>query len=196
MTVKPQCLETALEIFCRVHWHRLHRLARQRGCSEPEAEDAVQDLFLTLSRLGLLDDLLERREQAQFSYLSMRLRSLLMNRWRDEHRQRRGGRIQFVSLDDETVKEPLCHETPATLHDRAWLGSCIDAAVKKLQQQTRATTWAHISPLLLGVSEEVPSSTQRVALHRARKKLRGLVREQMNGSFKDWSQGLLKSVDC
>ena len=30
-------------------------------------------------------------------------------------------------------------------------------------------------------------ATQRVALHRARKKLRDLVRQEMNGSFKDWS---------
>jgi hypothetical protein len=39
------------------------------------------------------------------------------------------------------------------------------------------------------------SSAQRVAVHRARRKLRGLVREEMNGSFKDWSAGLVTSSD-
>lgn len=179
---------TDCDAFCRQHWPQLHRLASHRGCDPQTAQDVVQDLFLGLLRRGVLADLSQLPLATQSSYLSMRLRCLIINRWRDAHRQRRGGALTFVSLDSETgnLPEPALHDTPATYHDRAWLADCISAAVSRLQTQTSSSAWQQIQPVLLDESEVPQTNAQRTALSRARKKLRLLVREEMNGSFQEW----------
>ncbi len=189
MIAKTPCHETALDTFCRSHWLRLHGLACHLGCGSQDAEDAVQESFLNLARGGFFDDLLLQSEEAQMSYLSMKLRCLIFNRWRDAHRQRRGGPLPVLSLDEEGVPEPPCYETPATHHDRVWLAGCITTAISRLRLQTRAQVWRQISPALFEELETTQTGAQRVALHRARKKLRGLVREEMNGSFNEWHVG-------
>lgn len=187
-----------LDSFCRAHWQRLHDQACKRGYTAMDAEDAVQEVFLYLARLDLLDDLLQRSEDAQHYYLSLKLRNLLMNRWRNAHRQRRGGQMPVLSLNDEAVfgeANRICDKPLTSHHDRVWLANCITTAVSRLRQQTRAQTWLQISPALLDEIDAPQSGAQRVALHRARKKLRGLVREEMNGSFKDWSDDLVCVAD-
>ncbi|GEP44045.1 RNA polymerase sigma factor [Brevifollis gellanilyticus] len=176
-----------LDTFCRAHWRRLHAAACQRGCSAVEAEDSVQELFLSLARRGELEDLVTQPAERQASYLFLRMRWLLINRWRDANCLRRAGSAEFLPLDDELMPELRTHATPATEADRPWLAECISVAIDRLRQQTREKTWYEISPdLIHDESEETRTGARRVALHRARKKLRHLVREQMNGSFKDW----------
>lgn len=179
----------ALDSFCRAHWRRLHAVACQRGCTSAEAEDAVQDVFLSLARRGVLEALANRPAEAQSAYLFLRLRCVLLNRWRDAHRQRRGALMVTLSLDDELVSEPPTHVTPATEADRPWLEQCITLAVEKLKLQTREQTWDQIGPVLLDEGEVAQSGAQRVAVHRARQRLRHLLREEMNGSFRDWNVG-------
>ncbi len=177
-----------LDLFIRAHWRRLHAAACQRGCRPTEAEDVVQDVFLSLVRRGLIESLASRPTEAQASYLFLRLRSVLMNRWRDARRQCRGALEMSVSIDEEAVPELLTNATPATEADRPWLAKCISNALDRLQQQTRAPHWQMISPWLLEEPHGAArSGAQRAALHRARQKLRALVREEMNGSFKDWN---------
>ena len=175
----------AIDTFCREHWHRLHAAACRRGCAAADAEDAVQELFLSLTRRVVLDEVMLLPEKDQAAYLALRLRCVLHNRWRDAHRQRRGGRMLMLALED--VPEPPCHETPATHFDRVWLAHCIAAAVSRLSAQIRQHDWQQIGPMLLDHGGSPLDATRRVALHRARKKLRDLVRQEMNGSFKDWS---------
>lgn len=178
-----------LDSFCRTHWRRLHAAACQRGCTSAEAEDAVQDVFLSLARRGVLEALANRPVEAQTSYLFLRLRCVLLNRWRDAHRQRRWALSEALPLDDELVSEPPTHVTPATEADRPWLEKCITLAIEKLRLQTREKTWDQVRPALLNEGEVAQSGAQRVAVHRARQRLRHLLREEMNGSFRDWNVG-------
>jgi len=176
-----------LDSFCRAHWPRLHAAACQRGCTRVEAEDAVQELFLSLARRGMMEHLAARPLESQTSYLFLRLRCVLINRWRDAHRQRRGATAEILPLDDELMPELSVHATPDREADRAWLDGCITLAVERLREQTREQTWFEISSdLIEPASETASSGARRAALHRARKKLRHLLREEMNGSFKDW----------
>lgn len=184
-------LTHARDTFCQYHWPRLLHLARQRGCDPQTAQDVVQDLFLSLLRRGVLDALAVESPSAQAGYLATNLRCLLINRWRDAHRQRRGGQTSTVSLDDEEVPEPACGETPATHYDRAWLSGCIRQAMVRLEKQTSSQVWQQLQPALEDDPADIKTSARRTALHRARKRLRLLVREEMNGSFQDWSESLL-----
>ena len=183
----PEPATALLDSFCRAHWPRLHAAACQRGCTPLEAEDVVQELFLSLARRGVMEHLAGRPVEAQTAYLFLRLRCVLINRWRDARRQRRGASVEVLPLDDELMPELSVHSTPDREADRAWLDRCITQAVERLRVQTRAQTWFEISSdLIEPASETVSTGARRVALHRARKKLRHLVREEMNGSFKDW----------
>lgn len=183
------------DAFCRLHWPRLHRLACHRGCDPQTAQDVVQDLFTRLIRHGDLTRLVREPLAIQNTHLSQRLRCLLINRWRDAHRQRRGGEIIWVSMDSETAhfSEPATHDTPAAQHDRVWLAQCISTAVSRLQTQTTSSAWQHIRPVLLEETDtaagfpSAQTNAQRTALCRARQKLRHLVREEMNGSFQEWA---------
>lgn len=186
--IAPAPATALLDSFCRAHWPRLHAAACRRGFTPVEAEDAVQELFLSLARRGVLEYLAGRPTESQISYLFMRLRCVLINRWRDAHRQCRAASAEALPLDDELMPELSVHTTPDQEADRAWLGRCITLAVERLREQTRAQTWFDISPDLIEPAPEtsVRTGARRVALHRARQKLRHLVREEMNGSFKDW----------
>lgn len=176
--------------FCRTHWSRLYHLARQRGCDPQTAQDAVQDLFLNLLRRGHIEALAQQAPALQAHHLSIRLRHLLINRWRDASRQCRSGSLPDLSLDDDHIPEPAHHDTPATRHDRAWLHGCLTQAITRLQAEIPVPAWQHLHPLLLEEHHSPQSGAQRASLHRARKKLRHLVREAMNGSFQDWSHHL------
>lgn len=176
--------------FCRTHWSRLYHLACQRGCDPQTAQDAVQDLFLNLLRRGHIEALSQQAPVLQAQHLSVRLRHLLINRWRDASRQCRSSSLPDLSLEDDHIPEPAHHETPATQHDRAWLQGCLTQAITRLQSEIPAPVWQHLHPLLLEEHRSPQSGAQRTALHRARKKLRHLVREAMNGSFQDWNHHL------
>lgn len=148
----------------------------------------MQDVFLSLSRRGMMEHVANLPAEAQVTYLFLRLRCVLANRWRDARRQCRVALEMTVPLDDENVPEPPTQTTPATEADRPWLAKCLNSALDRLRLQTRAPLWHEISPWLLDVERvNVRTGAQRVALHRARQKLKLLVREEMNGSFKDWN---------
>lgn len=184
----PDMTSATLDRFCRAHWRLLHAAACQRGCPPAEAEDAVQDVFLSLSRRGMMEHVANMPAEAQVSYLHLRLRCVLANRWRDARRQCRGALEMAVPLDDENVPELPMQTTPAIEADRPWLANCLNSALDRLRLQTRAPLWHEISPWLLDAERvDVRTGAQRVALYRARQKLRVLVRQEMNGSFKDWN---------
>jgi hypothetical protein len=174
----------SLDRFCRAYWWRLHGAACQRGCSPAEAEDVVQEVFLSLTRRGMLVTLEGRSAEAQMAYLSMRLRCILLNRWRDANRQCRGAMMDYLSLGDEGVPEPMTEVTPETEADRAWLATCLTTAIERLREQGHR--WSEIIPVLVQEKKTAQTGAQRVAMHRARQRLRHFLREEMNGSFHDW----------
>ena len=181
---------SACEDLCQEHWLRLCHLARLRGCDPQTAQDAVQEVFLSLLRRGVLPSLSGKPAAIQASYLSMRLRCVLINRWRDARRQRRGSPDSLLSIDAHEAIEPATQETPATHHDNAWLGRCLATAFDRLRSQTPAIAWQQVQPILLEEATPPQSGSQRAAVYRARQKLRLLVQEEMNGSFTDWSSQL------
>lgn len=177
-----------IEAFCRTHWRRLQGLAVCSVGSWTEAEDVVQELFLGLVKNGKVAGLAVRSAGEQSAYLSLRLKSLLRNRWRNARRGRRLAMLEAVPLDACHADMASTAVTPASEADRDWLARCIETAIGRLRQQTQVAAWSQISSSLEGEGDRAGrSGAQRVALHRARQKLRGLIREEMNGAFQDWN---------
>ncbi len=176
-----------VEAFCRKHWRRLRAFAVRSVGSWTEAEDLVQELFLGLVKNGKVAALAGRSAGEQSAYLSMRLNCLLRSRWRNARRGRRLMMMNALPLDEDHVEEAATKVSPASEADRDWLAACITTALERLRQQTNQAVWRQVSMRLDGECERCrQTGAQRVALHRARQKLRELLREEMNGAFQDW----------
>lgn len=172
----------------RRHWPTLCAFARARGCETHDAEDAVQELFAKLVAQGQHERaaaILDHGEQAAFLYA--RLRTHLIKRWQHRTRQRRGGGVACFSLSDENgenIDVADTHATPDRELDRNWARSVIDRALncisKELQSQGRGDVWGFLeSNVIEGIRAERPQSgALRTALHRARNRLRTLIRAE------------------
>lgn len=175
----------------RRHWPALCSFARAKGCESHDAEDAVQELFARLVEQGQHERaarIADHHEQAAF--LMARLRTHLIKRWRYRTRLRRGGGVVCFSLSDEAGREidvADAHPSPDREIDRDWARNVIDCALgrirRELQTQGRGDVWRCLEGESLDSSPASPQNgAMRVALHRARKRLRGLIREQFQES--------------
>lgn len=169
----------------RRHWSTLCAFARARGCETHDAEDAVQELFAKLFASGQHERaaaIADPREQAAF--LIARLRTHLIKRWQYRTRLRRGGEAACLSLSDEegrSIDVPDTHAAPDQELDRRWARSVIDRALQRvsgeLQSQGRADVWVCLERNIIdGARGDQPQTgALRVALHRAKRRLRGLI---------------------
>lgn len=161
----------------RTSWQGLYSLARVRGCDPHSAEDAVQEVFATLARRGRLDAIEREPPEAQQGLLSKCLKNRVARDHRDLHRIKRGGQFTFVSLDDP---KGLTFEIA---DERGWQKqhvedepSPLELALRALQLELKPATWRLLSGVL--IDGEKPAQfnvAQRVALHRARQRLRQLL---------------------
>ena len=161
---------------CRRHWPSLHSLAVRRGCDPQLAEDAVQDLFCGLIRRGQLHQLGRLEPAHQTARLTVQLRHQIAKRWRDGHRQKRGGAFVFVSLwnDDGTPLDIADERTLPGSSNARHRQAALRRALAALRAEMKPSSWNAIAPWLLSRPKETMSGSQRVALYRARLRLREL----------------------
>lgn len=169
--------DLACDTLYRLHQDSLVRFARLRGCDEHEAWDVVQELFLRVFRTGMILALSTRGEDWQRAWLLRTLRWMICNHHRHRTTLKRGSGAALESLDqllDDGLDVP-CHDTPATEHDRRWALSVLERGIGRLRASMRPAAWAGVeSSLFNGVSAATPAA--RVAAHRARVRLRELIR--------------------
>lgn len=173
-------VEQACERLYLSHRRKLMRYALLRGCDEEDAEDVVQELFLRLLRNGHLLPLEDKPDEMKRAYLIQTLRWMISNQRRHKTTHKRGAGQEVVSVDKliEEGHEVSTGDTPATDYDRAWATSVMERGMQRLRASLGARKWDSIAPALF-MHEAVPSaaarssSAGRVALHRARARLRG-----------------------
>jgi DNA-directed RNA polymerase specialized sigma24 family protein len=159
------------------HRVRLTALAIARGCAAHEAEDLVQDIFATLIRVNRLDALDALPAPDQSALLIRRLRSQLINSRRNRHRHRHDTRCTIALSDVEDIASLT---NPASEHDHAWALAQIDEALLRLRCELTHCQWQSVEPRLCGDCTATASSKLRVAVHRARKRLRSMIpREEL-----------------
>ena len=129
----------ALERLCRTYWPPLYAFVRRQGYSPELAEDLTQEFFARL--LERKDLATTAPEKGRFrSFLLAVLKHFLVNEWRREQCQKRGGgRTQF-SLDAEPVearyqielKDPA---TPESVFERHWAFLVLERTMDRLREE-------------------------------------------------------------
>lgn len=187
----------ALGELISAYWYPLYAYARRRGVTKTDAEDLIQSYFTHLLDGNRLQQATQERGRFR-SFLLAALRNFLANQWRSQAAQKRGGGVQFVSLDfsqaeDRYAQEPVDCETPQQLFDRRWAITLMDNALGRVQQlyerSGKLALFSALKEYLAGGETEMMSTLAeqlslsengvRVALHRLRKRCRSALRAEV-----------------
>jgi DNA-directed RNA polymerase specialized sigma24 family protein len=133
---------SALETLCRAYWYPIYVYVRRKGHGPDDALDLTQEFFAQLiskHHLRLAD-----RDKGKFrTFLLATLDYFLAREWSRAHRQKRGGRFTFVSLDQQTPEEryrlePADCETPEKQFLRQWALTVLQQTMDALERECEA----------------------------------------------------------
>lgn len=188
----------ALEELCRVYWRPIYAYVRRSGHPVHDAQDLTQSFFQHV----LENQTLRRasRDKGRFrSFLLGALKLCLADERARQHALKRGGGVQFISIDEliaeESHYQPRTSDlTPAQSLDARWAGVLLERALGKLhtefEAEGKSETFAALSPFLAG--EKPDLSYQDVAkqmgislgavktqIHRLRRRFATAVRSEI-----------------
>lgn len=129
----------ALERLCRTYWFPLYAFVRRRGYEEHEAQDLTQEFFARLLGKNYLRAV-DRAKGKFRSFLLAAMEHFLANEWRRANAQKRGGRMTFVSINDETAEQPYLqisspNQSSEKLFEQQWATTLLNQATTRLRQE-------------------------------------------------------------
>jgi RNA polymerase sigma factor (sigma-70 family) len=187
---------------CQIYWRPIFTFIYRRGYSAPDAQDLTQDFFLVL----LEGTLLQSADPARGRFRSLLIKSLknfLIDARVKRRTRKRGGDLQFVSLEKWMADAPcqlsisaqLLETSPAeALFDLSWAAAIAEEALRRLRTECESkgrrrvyevlnryltTERGDISYQDLSVVLGVPEPSVKSLLHQFRKRYRGLLREEV-----------------
>jgi len=200
--------EAALEKLCRAYWYPLYAYLRRKGQDPHKAQDLTQEFLYRLIKenyLGAAD-----RKRGKFrSFLLASLNHFVSNQWDYDHAVKRGGRVNFVSLDDtetETrfMKEPATAElSPEKIFERNWFLALFDEALARLREEQKTAgkveLFDQLKQFVIEDAEagDYSAAAQRanmtpnavaVTVHRLRERYKKLVHEEVVRTVADPSE--------
>lgn len=129
--------------------------------------------------LGMILPLSSRTEEMQRAWLLRTLRWMILNLRRHRTRLRRGNGHAPESLEhliDEGF-EFSAGGTPASEYDRKWAVAVLERGISRLRSGMKPSAWSTIEHGFWGTATH-STPAMRVATHRARVRLRELIRRE------------------
>jgi RNA polymerase sigma-70 factor (ECF subfamily) len=193
----PQA-EVALEKLCRTYWFPLYAYVRRRGHAPHDAEDLTQEFFARFLERNALASVSPDKGRFR-SFLLASLNHFLCNEWDRVRAIKRGARVAFISIDEESPEHRALIESIADLtaekaFEKRWATALLDEAFGRLRQESaqagRAELFDWLKPFLAGepdpgeygtVAAQLgwAQSSVAVAVHRLRQRYAELVREEI-----------------
>ena len=90
----------ALGLLCAAYWYPLYVFARRQGCDAAESEDLTQEFLAQLLQRNDFAEVSPERGRFR-SFLMASFKHLLTNAYHRQRTEKRGGRVTFVSLENE-----------------------------------------------------------------------------------------------
>ena len=201
----PEATQEALGNFCQTYWPPLYAFLRRRGYQSSDAQDLTQ---------GFLANLLEQNTLSRVSREKGRLRTLLLrslqyflaNEYDRTQTLKRGGGIEFISIDEHLAEAEAAlltsmHFDESGCYDQVWAITMLDVAWKQLHEEYGAAGKAHdleaLKPFLVGGAAVLPSQEQvakelgvsavtlRKSLLSVRQRYREMLRVAVTGTVSD-----------
>ena len=191
-----QAAHDALSALCRAYWYPLYAFVRRTGKGAHDAQDLTQEFFARLVEKDWLAGVVPERGRFR-SWLLAAMKHFLAKEWRDAHREKRGGAVEFVPLDavsaeERYAREPRDQVTAEQIYDRRWALDLLDRGLARLEAEFRAAgkeaQFAALKFSLTGekvalaeVAAQLGSSegAVKVAVHRLRERYREIIREEI-----------------
>lgn len=194
----------ALEQLCATYWPPVYAYARCTGSSPDDALDLTQGFFAKV----IAGDYFAQadKERGKFrSFLLASFKHYLLNQVARERAVRRGGRVQFVPLDQDTAEtrfrvEPVDRASPDRAFERQWaltlLGDVMESLRAHYATAGEARLFDALEPCLatgrdrlsyaeLGAGVGLSEGAVKVAVHRMRKRYRELLRRKIAETVND-----------
>src|SRR5512139_209116 len=134
---------TALEQLCRTYWYPLYAFVRRQGYSAQDGEDLLLGFFARFLEKHYLDSVDQAKGRFR-SFLLAALKHYLANEWDKAKALRRGGPVEFLSLEGETAEnryweEPASELTPERLYEQRWACALLERVMARLQRDFDAS---------------------------------------------------------
>jgi len=191
----------ALEQLCRDYWPPLYSFVRRRGYSPADAQDLVQGFFGSFLR----HEGYKRTDQSRGkfrTYLLASLKHYLANEHDREQAEKRGGKCEFVLLEEEMEPVEALYASSSELpkleeeqhYDQSWAAALVSAALSRLsaefQEEPKRRLFAELKPFLCGGEYlpsqqeiarqlEIPLNTLRSHLSRLRARYAQILRDEV-----------------
>jgi RNA polymerase sigma factor (sigma-70 family) len=160
----------ALEKLCRAYWHPLYAYARRRGYDVADAQDLTQGFFERLLKKDYMRAVDPKKGKFR-SFLLAALEHYLANEWRRRNTQKRGGHVDFVSLDAHSAEEqylqvPAADLSPEKLFERQWATTVLEQVLGRLREEHaaagKAALFEELKTFLTG-EKQATSHAERAA---------------------------------
>lgn len=194
--------DDSLEALCRQYWHPVYAIARRSGADVETARDLTQGFFARLLEKGWLSSA-DRKKGRFRTFLAVSFKRFMVNEWHHDHAKKRGGLAEMIPLDAALAErisagESAHHLSPDQIFDRRWAMALLDAAMRRLEEETQADggNFDAIKHCLtadrgdidyrdLALRLESSEGAARVAVHRMRKRYRLLIRDEVTRTLLD-----------
>ena len=189
---QPQQAQEALVEICERYRQPVFGYLRQHGYGADDAEDLTQEFFTRLVQQRW--DARADPSRGRFrTFLLTALQRFLSNELAQRKTSKRGGALQRVDIDDAQLEAPS-EQSPEQAFNRAWVMTLMAQAVARLEQEARAAgreaLYRQLEPYLieppddadyasLAASLGMRTNTIAVHVHRLRRRLRELMREEL-----------------
>jgi DNA-directed RNA polymerase specialized sigma24 family protein len=189
----------ALEKLCGVYWYPLYAYLRRRGFDSHKAQDLTQEFLYRLIKENYLGAADRRRGKFR-SFLLAALNHFVSNQRDYERAVKRGGRVNFISLDDTESESRFAQEptaaglSPEKIFERNWFLALFDEALARLRAEQLAAGRAEVFDQLkqfvvedaeagdygaVAARVNMTPNGVAVAVHRLRERYKKLVHEEV-----------------
>jgi RNA polymerase sigma-70 factor (ECF subfamily) len=197
----------ALEALCRAYWYPLYAYLRRRGFDSHKAQDLTQEFLYRLIKENYLGAADRRRGKFR-SFLLAALNHFVSNQRDYDRAIKRGGKINFISLDDTDsenrfAQEPASGLSPEKIFERNWFLALFEEALARLRAEQlalgRVELFDQIKTFVTDDAEpgdyclaaervKMTPNAVAVTVHRLRERYKKLVHEEVMRTVADPSE--------
>lgn len=191
----PEAKQRAFEELAKVYWRPLFVYLRSRGLDAAAAQDATQELLVTLMQRDVVQKVDPTRGRMR-AYLKTAAANHLANAHEKSSSQKRGSGARVVPIDEKLAERlPIDQASPDAAFEREWallvMQRALDALKAEFVSGERSGPFALVEQFFRPSAEAQPSYADaakqhgmslpqlKAFLHRARVRFRELVKAQV-----------------